>query len=69
MSSPVSGGLSNMSAWVTFEDLHGTTRIFRRDRCSPSLSEGRQGCCVVVEDDRGIRIPVYTKLTYDEIFA
>lgn len=61
MSSTVSGQLSNMSTWVTFEDIDGRTRIARRMECQPCDYELR----AVVVDGRVI----FTKLTFEEIFG
>ena len=62
----VTGKLDNMSDWVEFVDRNGVTRVFKRDRCERH-SEFEQ--CVMVADDRGIKIPIFTRETYDEIMG
>jgi hypothetical protein len=66
--SAVSGGLSNMSMWVTFKDKDDVTRIMLRSRCK------RDPYCkwsILVDDELndGLLEVIFTKHPYDEIFG
>lgn len=58
--------LGPQSDWVEFKDREGVTRVFLRTRCEPHAEFAE---CVVVADDRGIKIPIFTAKTFDEIMG
>lgn len=63
--SAVSGGLSNMSLWVTFKDIYDVTRVVLRSRCSRNTYHEY---AVVVDAGTEDEESIPTRLTYNQIF-
>lgn len=61
----VSGGLSNMSMWVTFKDIYDVTHVVLRSRCSRNLFHER---AVLLDAGTKDETSIPTHLTYNEIF-